>query len=131
MLRIAPIIHVSSVVFCVAFDKRKSQLISFLTFLLPQDVAHIHLLVYLGTSMQSVVLRQNVAEVDLVPNSKSLLQLWYRHDHQHIPHSTFYAGRLDHHQRPYTLHFQSQHHTFITSNVAERNDLRGGVLVRR
>ena len=132
LLRIAPIIHVGSVVFGVVFVIRKSQLIPHPPLFLPQDVAHIHLLVYLGTSMQSVVLRQNVAEVDLVPNSKYFLQLWHHHDHHHHdPHPTFHSRRLDHHQRPYNLHFQSQHYTFVTSNVAERNNLRGGVLVRR
>ena len=56
----------------------------------------------------------------------------HHHDHHHHDHHpTFHSGRMDHHQRPYHLHFQSQHHTFITSNVAERNNLRGGVLVRR
>jgi hypothetical protein len=72
----------------------------FFPFLLfQQDVAHIHLLVYLGTSMQSVVLRQNVAEINLVPGSKSFLKLCHhqhnhRHDNhqqQHGAHPTFHA----------------------------------------
>jgi hypothetical protein len=72
----------------------------FFPFLLfPQDVAHIHLLVYLGTSMQSVVLWQNVAEINLVPETKSIFKLWHYHHHyhhdnhqkKHGAHPTFHA----------------------------------------
>ena len=106
LLRPAPIVHVSSVVFVFIFafclkEVSLTFLCSFTSFLFPQDVAHIHLLVYLGTSMQSVVLRQNVAEINLVPGTKSFLKLChhnhnYDHHHdnhqkQHGTHPTFHA----------------------------------------
>ena len=70
MLRITPFIHVSSVGIRVAFMTYKKVATDFFPRFSPstQDVAYIHLLVYLCNSMQSVVLRQNVAQVDLVPN---------------------------------------------------------------